>query len=152
MPVRRFLVVANQTLGGHQLVAEIDNRVAAGAATFHVLVPVVPAGELRFAMLSHAAEGGDITPFVQEAEARANRRLDDELARIRRAGGTATGEIGEPDPMVAIKRVLARQSFDEILLSTLPPGASKWLGMDLPKRVCRATKIPVTVVVAERDD
>ena len=54
--------------------------------------------------------------------------------RLREAGAEATGEIGDPDPITAIANVLARGSFDEIILSTLPANLSKWLGMDLPSR------------------
>jgi hypothetical protein len=150
--VRRFLVVANQTLGGAKLAAEIDTRIGQGPAVFHVLVPATPAPELRVALTTHAAAGGDITPFVEQAEVEARRRLDRELARIRGLGGTATGEIAEPDPMVAIRSRLEQEKPDELILSTLPAGISRWLGMDLPKRLQRVTDVPVTVVISSRHD
>src|SRR5712692_4798545 len=37
--VGNYLVVANQTLGGDQLIAEVRQRVAAGPSSFYVLVP-----------------------------------------------------------------------------------------------------------------
>ncbi len=37
--------------------------------------------------------------------------------------------------MLAIGDALRDQLFDEIILSTLPPGLSRWLKMDLPSRV-----------------
>ena len=38
--------------------------------------------------------------------------------------------------------------FDEIVVSTLPTGTSKWLQIDLPHRVERITGMPVEHVVA----
>ena len=40
--VGRYLVVANQTLGGEPLMNEIRNRIAAGPSSFYVLVPAIP--------------------------------------------------------------------------------------------------------------
>jgi hypothetical protein len=37
--------------------------------------------------------------------------------------------------------------FDEILVSTLPTGASRWLQIDLPHQVERMTGVQVTHVV-----
>ena len=36
-------------------------------------------------------------------------------------------------------------------LSTLPPGASRWLALDLPHRVRRRTDIPLTVLTTPKD-
>ncbi len=54
--------------------------------------------------------------------------------------------MGDPDPMKAIEKTLADARFDEIILSTLPPGISRWLAWDLPHRVRRRTDIPLTVI------
>ena len=50
--------------------------------------------------------------------------------------------------MKAIEKTLAQKRFDEIILSTLPPGISRWLAWDLPHRVRRRTEIPLTVITA----
>src|SRR6266545_3182143 len=44
--VRRYLMVANQTLGGDQLLACVQERMRAGPSHFHVLVPATPASQL----------------------------------------------------------------------------------------------------------
>ena len=80
--------------------------------------------------------------------ARAN--LDTELSRLREIGATADGAVGDPNPMVAIERAIAKQEFDEIILSTLPPGISRWLAMDLPHRIRRKTNVPLTVIAASK--
>jgi hypothetical protein len=52
--------------------------------------------------------------------------------------------------MVAIEKAVAEQQFDEIILSTLPPGISRWLSMDLPHRVRRKTNVPLAVIAAPK--
>jgi cell pole-organizing protein PopZ len=133
--MRRYLVVANRTLGGGHLLAKVRECLAAGPCQFHVLVPA-----------SHTAkdftwtEGGD--------RAAAEARLAEAMARFRAAGAVVTGEVGDTNPMEAISDILRRESFDEIILSTLPPGVSRWLGQDLPTRVRKQHRLPVQHIVA----
>jgi hypothetical protein len=42
--------------------------------------------------------------------------------------------------------------FDEIVVSTLPPGTSKWLEANVPQRIEQETEAPVTHVVAHGSD
>jgi hypothetical protein len=53
------------------------------------------------------------------------------------------------DPYKAVESVLDRQ-FDEIIVATLPQGASRWLRMDLVTRIRRKSKLPVTHVVSKK--
>ena len=39
--------------------------------------------------------------------------------------------------------------FDEIIVSTLPTGSSRWLGLDLPHRLEKLTSVPVRHVVSQ---
>ena len=71
------------------------------------------------------------------------------LAQIRAAGSEAQGEVGVADPVKAIDSAMAREHFDEIIISTLPEGVSRWLRMDVPNRVKRKFEIPVTTVTAK---
>jgi hypothetical protein len=48
--------------------------------------------------------------------------------------------------------VLRTHEFDEIILSTLPAGPSRWLRQDLPHRLARVTRIPVTHVIGSAED
>jgi GABA permease len=68
------------------------------------------------------------------------------LVRLRQIGATADGAVGDPDPVKAIEEVLVQRAFDEIILSTLPQGISRWLALDLPHRIRRRTDIPLTVI------
>ena len=134
--MRRYLVVANQTLGGERLQAEIRQRVLDGPCRFHVLVPATKPADHAF-----WTEG--------EAHAIAERRLDAALSRLHGMGILATGQVGDASPVLAVADVLLRDRFDEVILSTLPPGLSRWLHLDLPHRLSSRIRIPVTHVVSE---
>ena len=46
--------------------------------------------------------------------------------------------------MDAIRKLASREEIDEIIVSTLPRRLSRWMAMDLPHRIRRATKLSVT--------
>jgi hypothetical protein len=153
--VHRYLVVANQTLGGQQLLDAIRDRMARGPAEFWVLAPATPTTHLvaDFGALSGAFPiDPGVLPTAAEVRdegiAVAKSNLDTELSRLREIGATADGAVGDPNPMAAIEQAVAQRQFDEIILSTLPPGISRWLAMDLPHRVRRKIDIPLTVITA----
>lgn len=134
--MRRYLVVANQTLGGAALAHVIRERIEQGPCTVHVVVPATPPRE-HFVWTEGMAH--DI----------AQHRLDVMLTWLRAQGIEATGDVGDQQPMLAVGDALIKASFDEVILSTLPAGASKWLGQDLPNRLRRHYGIHVTHVVGD---
>jgi nucleotide-binding universal stress UspA family protein len=135
--MRRYLVVANQTLGGGQLL-QLLRQLAETPATFHVLVPATPPTDHLWT--------------EAEAHSIARTRLETALDRFRRLGAEeVTGEVGDARPMQAIDDVLAREAFDEIVLSTLPPRLSRWLKLDLIHRVRSTYGIPVRHVISHRE-
>ena len=135
--MRRYLVVANQTLGGEHLEIKVRECLAAGPCEFHLVVPATPPQD-------HA------TWVEGEAKVLARERLDTALTRFRKLGARADGEVGDARPLGAIGDALRHADFDEIILSTLPPGPSRWLRMDLPHRVDRQFGILVSHVIDER--
>lgn len=140
----RYLVVANLTLGGRALEEVLRDRIARGGARLHVLVP--------------AGHDPDTWRLVdEEADAvAAHHRLEAALTRFAELGAEeVTGETGPPRPVDVIDDVIranGRDTFDEIILSTLPAGPSRWLAMDLPSRVARSQDIPVTHVEAAAEE
>ena len=72
------------------------------------------------------------------------------LAVWREAGIEADGIAGDADAICAVHDVWAPARFDEVIVSTLPGEASKWLRFDLPHRVARITDAQVVHVVARR--
>lgn len=135
--MKMCLVVANQTLPGEALAAEIRQRIrAASKRAFYVVVPLTPVG--RGATWDEA-----------ESTAAAEKRLTAFLDSLRTQGAQAEGEIGDRDPIQAVRDVMRQREIDEIVLSTLPAGISRWLQLDVPTRLERAVEVPVTVVTQE---
>ena len=83
----RYLVVANQTLGGTGLVGSVRAR-ALEECSFHVVVPATEPGD------EHTPAGGT-------GPENAQRRLSEALERLRAEGLEVTGTVGPADPMEA---------------------------------------------------
>ena len=150
-----YLVVANQTLGGDQLMAEVRQRATAGPSSFYVIVPNTRLDDGGRLADVGAAPRGAVPPGASSAVAVedehratliAQSRLNQALSQLRSEGLEVQGDIGDPEPLTAIEDALADQRFDEIIISTLPSGISHWLRMDLPQRAERKFKLPVTTI------
>lgn len=137
----RYLVVANQTLGGDELVSKLEELAADGSCRLRFLVPVTDTEG------SHQWDYPPIDRVIPDAHeiaaALASGRLEHELARMRRAGVEATGEVVEADPISRAQEVLAEEPFDAVVVCTLPRRLSRWLLMDLPHRIARLSAVPV---------
>lgn len=134
--MRRYLVVANRTLAGEHLRDLVRDCVGREPCHFDVLVPASPAPD-------HWAS------TEEEDHAQARDRLDATLEAFRSLGASAEGQVTGPQPIPAVLDALREQPYDEVVLSTLPPGVSRWLRLDLPSRLGRVCPVPVTHVVAE---
>jgi hypothetical protein len=136
MDPRRILVVANQTAGGPAFMRAINERMRQGPCVFTLVVPATPPQE-------HAT--------WEEGEARdiARRRMEKAVEELRAAGADITGVVGDASPVLAINDALIENPCDEIILSTLPSGISRWLKKDLPHRVEQRFGLPVTTVIGD---
>jgi hypothetical protein len=151
--VRRYLMVANQTLGTEEFMQAVRERMASGPAEFHVVAPATPVAELvgrSLPLPPMPVMGGVLTLPAPPEEARrlAQAKLDAALEQMREAGATADGEVCVPSPLHAVEAVLKDQKFDEIIVVTLPARLSRWLHQDLPARLKHRFDIPVTHVTA----
>jgi GABA permease len=151
--VRRYLVVANQTLPSPGLAALLEEKASTGPAEFHVLVPegappviIQDPAEGLAPQLAPVDEGERLRALGEAEE-----RLDEFRRRFAYLGLGLSGEVGLGDPLAAVERVMGRSSFDEIIVSTLPTGVSRWLKLDLPSRLERAHRLPVTHLVPDPD-
>lgn len=134
---RRLLVVANETVCGPELLAEL-HRHAQGSPT-RVLV-VSPALNTP---LKHWVSDED------GARSAAAERLEASLVAMRAAGIEARGEIGDGDPLQAIADALATFAPDEVIISTHPEGRSNWLERDVVAGARARFALPVTHVVVD---
>ena len=135
----RALVVANETVGGPELLSEL--RAHAAGSRLRVLV-VCPALN---SPLRHWASDED------EARSLAQSRLDDSLVSMRAAGLEAQGEIGDGDPLQAIEDALRTFRPDELIISTHPLGRSHWLERGVVEKARERFELPVTHVVVDLD-
>jgi hypothetical protein len=134
--VANILVVANRTAESPELLEALKQRAAQGDVVFSLLVPATPHG---------VAWAADMHSGGSEAE----QHMEAAVERMRAEGlQVAAGKVGDPDPVAAVQDEVNFTTYDEIVVSTLPGGISKWLKLDLPHRVERSTGLPVTHVTA----
>jgi hypothetical protein len=127
------LAVANRTASGDELLDVLKSKAAAETdKRERLFIVVVP------------QEGGDGLH-----SRRARTRLALVLRRLRDAGLTAAGMIGDPDPYTAIINALQYFRVDDIVISTFPETKSGWLRADLIDRVRNATGKEVEHVVPD---
>ena len=135
----RVLVVANETVGGSQLLDTIRGRIA-GRSDARVLV-VCPALN---SPLRHWASDED------DARQKAQDRLEASLRAMQGAGIQASGEIGDGDPIQAVEDALRTFRPDELVVSTHPAGKSHWLERGVVDKARERFALPVTHVVVDR--
>jgi hypothetical protein len=129
------LVLANETIGGKNLLDAIRERHARGDEPhFYVVVPQ-----------QRPRHGNVIYDDVVRDSAQV--RIDLALEFARSEGIHATGEVGDQDPYNAAKDAIAEHGIDEIIVSTLPAESSGWLRRDIPERLHEETGLPVDHVV-----
>ena len=116
------LILTSRTADSDELARAVQERAERGACAFTLVVP--------------------------RETAEAPKRLERALARLREAGLSVKGSLADPDPMLAFTEAWDPREYDEIVVCTLPTGASRWLQVDLPHRIERHTGLAVTHVIA----
>jgi hypothetical protein len=137
MPTR-VLVVANRTAATPALLEAVRTRAAEGPCAFTLLVPNSAHG------LHRVVDPED----TDMGEAQASIDLAVPLIEEAAGGATVEGLIGDSDPFNAVQDAVNMHGFDEIIVSTLSPRVSRWLRMDLPRRLT-VLGLPVTTVTAK---
>jgi hypothetical protein len=131
-----YLVLANETIAGAQLLDTIRELAKQGDARFHVVVP-----------LTRPRHGNVI--YDEAVRDGAQVRVDLALAFMKDEGIEGTGEVGDQDPFNAVMDTLRERKIDEIIVSTLPASSSGWLRRDLIERLEEATGRPVHHIVQD---
>lgn len=123
-----YLLVANETAESPELLHAISEIHAQDPdAEFVIVVPATPLNLLQqFEGTAKSARG----LAAQRAQS-TRQRLESLGIRVR------STRVGNWDPNVAIEDELLHENYEAIVVSTLPPGLSRWLRMDLPSRVVR---------------
>jgi hypothetical protein len=139
-----ILVVAHETAASPALLDAIRERVQRGPTFFHLVVPNPASADwhpprqerTRRKMSAGELVLAEALPLIEAAA----RRPTDGSVSIRH------------DPMDAIEETLYKGDFDEIILSTPAPArVSRWLHVDLPRRVAHLGLPLTTVIVGQRE-
>jgi hypothetical protein len=134
---QRILVVANETLRGEALRAEIAHRAQGRESEVRVVCPALNT-KIKYWVSDE-----------DEARQQAQERLDAVLAQLARKGVEARGDIGDSDPVQAIEDALRLFPADEVIISTHPHGRSNWLEQDVVGRARERFPLPITHVVVD---
>ena len=112
------------------------------SSEFTLLVPATPVSDL---LIWEEGETKDV----------ARRRAETAAASLRRNGVNVVAvRVGDADPVSAVDDdFLAGNRYDTIVVSTLPPGISRWVKMDVVSRLQRKRpSVPVIHVVAKESE
>ena len=134
---KRVLVVANETVGGDELMAVIGELALTGRSLFYVICPALNS-RLR-----------TWTSDEDPARAAAQGRLRATLERLSSVGIEAQGDIGDVDPLVAVEDAVRLFRPNELVVSTHPAGRSNWLERGVVSALRERYDVPVTHVVVD---
>ena len=123
-----YLVVANETAESPELLRAVtDIHTHDPDSQFVLVVPATPLNLLQqFEGTAKSARA-----LAAQRAQNTRRNLEDHGIRVKSA------RIGSWDPFVAIEAEVVQQQYEAIVISTLPPGLSRWLRMDLQSRIAR---------------
>jgi hypothetical protein len=130
----RVLIVARRTADSPQLLEAVARRSREGPCNFTLLVPAFPNGLRRV--------GDRADPGQRAAEQRIRAAVP---LLSRAAGSEVVAVIGSHEPFGAVRDALQLMGFDEVIVSMLAPGVSRWLRIGLPAKI-RTMGVPVTEV------
>jgi hypothetical protein len=137
----RVLVVANETVGGQALLAEIENRCKGRTSEILVVVPALTSSRMEH-------WSSDVDGALEAA----GERLNESLLRMEAAGINARGQVGDHhEPNASLEDALRAFPADEVIISTHPPERSRWLERGVVERARREVPLPITHVVVDLD-
>ena len=149
--MHKTLIVANRTVGGDELAEEVRRRIELGAVRFHLVVPVTSPVASAVAIGAAVGDAANISPTssyeVVDERRVARDRLAYGLDWLASLGADATGQLStECDTARDVAGIVEVEEIDDVIVSTLPTTISRWLHQDLPHRIERHVRLPVTVI------
>jgi hypothetical protein len=128
------LILARRTADSPELLEAVAGRARQGPCNFTLLVPAYPPPVHHLGDRFHSGQRA------------AERRIASAVPLLSRAAGAeVVAVVGAGEPLVAVRDALAVMGFDEVIVSLLPAGASRWRQLGLPRKI-RALGVPVIEV------
>ena len=123
----KYLLVAHQTAERRELLDAARQLAAQDShASFTLLVPATPVGDLL------VWDEGDTKDVAQARVRSASEALKRNGIKVVEA------RVGDADPVLAVDdEFTAGRRYAAIVISTLPPGLSRWIKMDAVSRLRR---------------
>ena len=134
---RRILVIAEQVLAGEELRRQLLQTASGPGVELDLLAPVMASRAHHWA--------SDVDRERQEAQA----RLEASLAWAAEQGFAAKGEVGDPDPLVAIEDELRDSGADELIIVTHRRARTSWLAKRMLGHLTRELEMPVREIVVD---
>jgi hypothetical protein len=124
----KYLLIAHQTAERQELFDAAKELAAQDShARFTLLVPATPVGDL---MTWEEGETKEVARAQARSAAEALKRQGIDLGGVR---------VGDADPVLAVDdEYVAGRRYDAIVISSLPPGLSRWIKMDVVSRLRRS--------------
>jgi hypothetical protein len=135
----RYLVIAHQTAESPELLERLRQLAEADSqAEFTILVPATPVCNVWI------CDEVETARVARERAAGAEERFKGQGLRV------LASRAGDADPVEALRDELMRDdSYEAIVISTFPPGISRWLKMDVLARAARLLpERPIISVIA----
>lgn len=141
------LVLAENTADSDELLEALKERAAERPVVFTLVVPSEPDA----AGVPDAAVADLEMPDV-ETPSELEEQVEEAAERLRAAGLEVEGRVGDADAVAAVEDAVNFGHYDDIIVSTPQRHVSKWLKVDLARRIEGMTELPVKYVAAEKSD
>ena len=137
----RLLVLANETCASLAVIDAVRRKVS-GADRAAQVVVVAPA-------LSQSRVSYWFSSDVRAARTEAAERLEQSLDALSAAGISASGDLGDADPLQALDDAIRIHAPTDVLIATHTPERSQWLERRLVERARLTTDLPIEHVVVD---
>jgi hypothetical protein len=137
----RLLAIVTDTVQGPESVEALTGHEDAGRVEVRLVLPAVEETPFRHAL-------GDVDRPAREA----GERLEVSLEELRRSGISASGAVGDPDPVLAAKDALREEPADEVVIFERAPDQARWFEDGLFERAQEEIAPPLRMVLVSPGD
>ena len=104
--------------------------------------------EARFVLLVPATHVEHLGVWFEGKAEEAARVTGERAGKTWKAAGIPVVEVrvGDRNPVYAVGDAFTEGEFDEVVISTLPVGVSRWIKRDVVRQLERALDVPITHV------